>query len=171
MPGPDLPQAVVAEEVGQHVQNAFFFEDVLVELQRRRGRSGRGGGLRGVRRSGGRCLGLRPLPYCPCPSPARARPPPLTVSTAPTVSDTFEGKGPQTRPQRRLGRRLEGVAEAVGGQLLSVTNAIEARTCRRGHSGWVPWRIPSNASLSPPGPTPPQHTPSAPHGSSPTHRH
>ena len=29
--------------------------------------------------------------------------------------DAFEGKGPQRRPQRRLGRRLEEVAEAVGG--------------------------------------------------------
>ena len=29
--------------------------------------------------------------------------------------DASEGKGPQRRPQRRLGRRLEGVAEAVGG--------------------------------------------------------
>ena len=27
----------------------------------------------------------------------------------------FEGKGPQTQPQRRLGRRLEEVAEVVGG--------------------------------------------------------
>ena len=27
----------------------------------------------------------------------------------------LEGKGPQRRPQRRLGRRLEEVAEAVGG--------------------------------------------------------
>ena len=29
--------------------------------------------------------------------------------------DALEGKGPQTRPQRRVGRRLEGVAKAVGG--------------------------------------------------------
>ena len=29
--------------------------------------------------------------------------------------DALEGKGPQRRPQRRLGRRLEEVAEAVGG--------------------------------------------------------
>ena len=29
--------------------------------------------------------------------------------------DALEGKGPQGRPQRRLGRRLEEVAEAVGG--------------------------------------------------------
>ena len=29
--------------------------------------------------------------------------------------DAFEGKGPQRRPQKRLDRRLEEVAEAVGG--------------------------------------------------------
>ena len=29
--------------------------------------------------------------------------------------DALEGKGPQRRPQKRLGRRLEGVARAVGG--------------------------------------------------------
>ena len=29
--------------------------------------------------------------------------------------DASEGEGPQRRPQQRLGRRLEGVAEAVGG--------------------------------------------------------
>ena len=32
-----------------------------------------------------------------------------------TSRDALEGKGPQRRPHRRLGRRLEGVAEAVGG--------------------------------------------------------
>ena len=29
--------------------------------------------------------------------------------------DALEGEGPQMRPQKRLGRRLEGVAKAVGG--------------------------------------------------------
>ena len=29
--------------------------------------------------------------------------------------DALEGKGPQRRPQQRLGRRLEEVAKAVGG--------------------------------------------------------
>ena len=47
----------------------------------------------------------------------------------------LEGKGPQRRPQKRLGRRLEEVAKAVGGRLLSVTNAIEAGSCRQGDSG------------------------------------
>ena len=34
------------------------------------------------------------------------------------------GGGPQRRPLRRLGRRLEEVNKAVGGRLLSVTHAI-----------------------------------------------
>ena len=33
----------------------------------------------------------------------------------PPHRDALEGKGPQRRPHRRLDRRLEGVAEAVGG--------------------------------------------------------
>ena len=47
--------------------------------------------------------------------------------------DASEGKG----PQRRLGRRLEEVAQAVWRRLLSVTNAIEAGTWRQGDSGWA----------------------------------
>ena len=41
------------------------------------------------------------------------------------------------RPQKRLGRRLEEVAKAVVGRLLSVTNAFEAGTWRQGDSGWA----------------------------------
>ena len=37
----------------------------------------------------------------------------------------------------RRNRRLEEVAEAVGGRLLSVANAIEAGTWRQGDSGWA----------------------------------
>ena len=48
-----------------------------------------------------------------------------------------EGKGPRSRPQRRLGRRLEEVAKAVWRRLLSVTNALEAGTWRQGDSGWA----------------------------------
>ena len=51
--------------------------------------------------------------------------------------DALEGKGLQRRPQERLDRRLEEVAKAVGGRLLSVTNAVEAGTCRQGGSGWA----------------------------------
>ena len=71
--------------------------------------------------------------------------------------DALEGKVPRRQSQKRLGRRLEEVAKAVGGRLLSVTNAIEAGTCRQGDSGWA-WAgrpgggggvppPPSNASL------------------------
>ena len=48
-----------------------------------------------------------------------------------------KGKGPQRQPQKRLGRRLEEVAKAVGGRLLSVTSAIEAGTWSQGDSGWA----------------------------------
>ena len=51
--------------------------------------------------------------------------------------DALEGKAPQKCPQKRLDRRLEEVAKAVGGQLLSVTNAIEAGTWRQGDRGWA----------------------------------
>ena len=54
---------------------------------------------------------------------------------SPWGGDALDGKGPQRRPQRRLGRRLEEVA--VGGRLLSVTNAIEAGARRQGDSGWA----------------------------------
>ena len=59
------------------------------------------------------------------------RPPP------PLPRDASEGKGPQRRPRRRLDRRLEAVAKAVRGRLLSVTNASQAGTCRQGDSGWA----------------------------------
>ena len=39
--------------------------------------------------------------------------------------------------QGRVDRRLEEVAEAVGGGLLSVTNAIEHGTWRQWDSGWA----------------------------------
>ena len=44
-------------------------------------------------------------------------PPPPPGNTAPPTypRDALEGKGPQRRPQQRLDRRLEEVAEAVGG--------------------------------------------------------
>ena len=52
-------------------------------------------------------------------------------------TDAVEGKGPRSRPQKRLDRRLVGVAKSVGGRLLSVTNAIEAGTCLLGDNGWA----------------------------------
>ena len=59
-----------------------------------------------------------------------------------------KGKVPQRRPQRRLGRRLEEGAKAVGGRLLSV--ALGVRGGQWLGIGWAPWR-PSNASLPGPG--------------------
>ena len=50
----------------------------------------------------------RPLPIAHC-----ERRPVAGVSGC--GRDAFEGRGPQRRPQQRLGRRLEEVAEAVGG--------------------------------------------------------
>ena len=51
--------------------------------------------------------------------------------------DALEGKTPQRWPEERLNQRLEEVAKAVGGRLLSGTNAIEAGTWRQGDSGWA----------------------------------
>ena len=45
------------------------------------------------------------------------------------------GKGPQRRPHQRLGRRLEAVAEAVGGGYCRLQNAIEPGTGRDGGRG------------------------------------
>ena len=70
------------------------------------------------------------------------------VTTGPTLKvvppphplaprDALEGKAPQRRPQRRLGRRLEGVAEAVGGGYcrlqLSLRRALGVRGTVAGH--------------------------------------
>ena len=61
----------------------------------------------------------RPLPSCP---PLLKQVPPLCPAapllcpvTPPPPSDALEGKGPQRRAQKRVGRRLEEVAKAVGG--------------------------------------------------------
>ena len=55
----------------------------------------------------------------------------------PGPRDALKGQGPPRQPHKRLDRRLEEVAEAVGGRLLSVTSAIEAGTWRQGDSGWA----------------------------------
>ena len=55
-----------------------------------------------------------PLDPPPCPWRGSA----TDLNSPPSSRDALEGKGPQRGPQRRLGRRLEG--------LLSVTNAMEA---------------------------------------------
>ena len=45
----------------------------------------------------------------------------------------LEGKGPQRRPQQRLGRRLEEVAKAVGGGYCRLQMPLK----RQGDSGWA----------------------------------
>ena len=88
---------------------------------------GRGDGRRGQ----GRPLGAL-LSAPPPPAPQRRLTPP-----PPPARDALEGKGPQRRPQERVDRRLEEVAKAVGGRLLSATNAVEAGTWRQGDSAWA----------------------------------
>ena len=63
---------------------------------------------------------ITPQPItCPlrCACGAQEAVPEDTTQSAPRQSLAFEGKGPQRRSQRRLGRRMEGVAEAVGEHL------------------------------------------------------
>ena len=55
----------------------------------------------------------------------------------PPDRDAIEGKGPQSPPQRRLGRRLEEVAEAVGGGYCRLQMPFKIGTCRQGDSGWA----------------------------------
>ena len=45
--------------------------------------------------------------------------------------DALEGKGPQRRPQKRLDRRLEEVAKAVGGGYCRLQMPFEADTWPR----------------------------------------
>ena len=108
----------------------------------------------------------------PCgTSPPPPYPPPPLVSTAhrrpdleAPARDALEGKGPERRPQRRLGRRLEEVAEAVGGgycrlrmplkRALGVRETVAGRRLGvlEGGGGTSPL---SNASLAPPPKAPP----------------
>ena len=88
-------------------------------------------------------------PHAPCH--ARAG---LCAVLSLLFRDAFEGEGPQRRPQQRLGMRLEGFAKAVGGRVLSVTNAVEGGTCRRGRwlaTSWAPrvWGVPPPFPMHP----------------------
>ena len=76
------------------------------------------------------CLWAKPLRRSPCGRATGGYP--MLVSGA-SGRVALEGKGPQTR----LDRRLEEVAKAVGGRLLSVTNTIEAGTWRQEDRGWA----------------------------------
>ena len=98
------------------------------------------------------------------PSPSTLAPPPphhsagtvrvVLALLGPGGGGALEGKGPQRRPQRRLGRRLQEVAEAVGGGYyrlqMPLSLALGAREAVAGHrlgasEGGAP--PPSNASL------------------------
>ena len=65
----------------------------------------------------------------PGPGPAAIPPPP--------PRDALEGKGPQRRPQKRLGMRLEEVGEAVGGGYcrlqMPLSLAVAVRETVAGH--------------------------------------
>ena len=92
-------------------------------------------------------------------------PPPLTTwmpsipqrMHGPPGCGAFEGKGLQRRPQKRLGRRLEEVAEAVGGGYCRLQMPLSQDLASGGQwlgVGWAPWSgggghpPPSNASLA-----------------------
>ena len=93
----------------------------------------------------------------PRPSEAQHMHMPLTsADPLPLSRDALEGKGPQRRPQERLGRRLERVAKAFGGGYcrlqMPLKSALGVRGTAAGHSlgalevGGVTFP-PSNASL------------------------
>ena len=94
-------------------------------------------------------------------------PPKASLPPPPPLSDALEGKGPQRRPQQRLGRRLEGVAKAVGGGYRRLRMPFSLALAVRGTwlgIGWAPWR--GKGSLPPskgvPAP-PPTHPPTQAH--------
>ena len=74
--------------------------------------------------------------------------------------DASEGKGPQRRPQKRLDRRLEEVAKAVGGGhcrlrmplklALGVRETVAGRRLGALEGGEVPWRRPGGGGYLPP---------------------
>jgi hypothetical protein len=51
--------------------------------------------------------------------------------------DALEGKAPQLVAPEAVGQAVGGGCRSGWGQLPSVTNAIEAGTCRQGDSGWA----------------------------------
>ena len=91
--------------------------------------------------------------------------PPLPTPT-PTVAPCegcIRRKGTSRSPHKCFGRRLEEVAKAVGGRLLSVITAVEVGVCHQGDSGWVQAGRPggggghSNAPPPPAAVTAPRH--------------
>ena len=57
----------------------------------------------------------------------------------PPARDASEGKGPQRRPHRRLDRRLEEVAKAVGGGYCRLQMPLELVVAIRDHVADVFW--------------------------------
>ena len=71
---------------------------------------------------------------------------------APPPWDALEGKGPQRRPQKRLGRRLEEVAKAVGGGYKCHFSWPLLPGRQWLGIGWAPWMgggVPSPLSMHP----------------------
>ena len=67
-----------------------------------------------------------PFVWVPCVTP----PPPQN-------RDASEGDGPQRRPQRRLGRRLEEVAKAVGGAYCRLQMPLSLALAARAAELWL----------------------------------
>ena len=63
----------------------------------------------------------------------------------------LEGKGPQRRPQRRLGRQLGGVAEAVGGGYCRLQTPLKPAFAVMGTvAGHRPGSLEGEGGTSPP---------------------
>ena len=71
------------------------------------------------------------------PEPMYRGPGPEVPPPPPLPRDALEGKGPQRRPQRRLGRRLEEVAKAVGGGYCRLQMSLKLALGVGGGSGWA----------------------------------
>ena len=71
----------------------------------------------------------------------------------PPPRDALQGKGPQRRPQRRLGRRLEEVAEAVGGGCCRLQMPLKLALAVRGTVAGQ--RLEGVGGTSPPSDAPP----------------
>ena len=67
------------------------------------------------------------------------------------ATDASEGKGPQRRAPEAVRQAVGGGCRSGWGRLLSVTNAVEAGTCRQRDSGWaIGWTIWRGGMVPPP---------------------
>ena len=69
---------------------------------------------------------------------------------APGPRVALEGKGPQRCPPEAVRQAVGGGCRSGWGRLPSVTNAIEAGTCRQGDTGWAWARRPGGSPPPPP---------------------